>query len=484
MYLSHYGLDQAPFGITPNPAFFFTGNNRGAILEALIYAVKNGEGIIKVTGEVGSGKTMLCRMLESMLPAHIEVIYLVNPTLGREEVIYAIAGELGLDTKQKRPDEVIRLLQSELIAKHVAGKQVVLLIEEAQAMPLDTLEEIRLFSNLETAHHKLLQIVLFGQPELDDHLRLPRMRQLKERITHSFPVPPMEAGVIPEYLMFRMRAAGYHGPDIFTKGAIKQLTRVSQGVVRRISILADKSLLAAFADNTHAIEARHVKAAIRDSEFATSTATTRRRYAVLGLAALCLIGLISAWKSFSQNVQSHAAASASTVPAPLTTTLQTLTTFAPTTTATTNTQASTTMPAAAAKTIQKPTNPVPLSGTAGVTPPNDLLQRRLAATQAWIRNGEAQPYTVQIRLVDAQERSQLIRLLEKLENQFSPIPLHVFPSKAGAGARYNIAVGSYVNRAEAQAAINQFSSKFGYQPQLRTLSGIRQEVGLVASRQH
>lgn len=487
MYLSHYGLDQAPFGITPNPAFFFTGNNRGAILEALIYAVKNGEGIIKVTGEVGSGKTMLCRMLESMLPAHIEVIYLVNPTLGREEVIYAIAGELGLDTRGKRSDEVIRLLQSELIAKHVAGKQVVLLVEEAQAMPLDTLEEIRLFSNLETAHHKLLQIVLFGQPELDDHLRLPRMRQLKERITHSFPVPPMEASVIPEYLMFRMRAAGYHGPDIFTKGAIKQLTRVSEGVVRRISILADKSLLAAFADNTHAIEARHVKAAIGDSEFATSTATTRRRYLLPGLAALCLIGLISAWKLISPQMPVSAAPSAPTASAAPTTTLPTPTTLAPTTTtatvATTSAQTSSTMPAAAAKTTEKLTNPAPLAGTAGVTQPNDLLQRRLAATQAWIRNGEAQPYTVQIRLVDVQDRSQLIRLLEKLENQFNPNPLHVFPSKAGAGARYNIAVGSYANRTEAQAAINQFSSKFGYQPQLRTLSGIRQEVGLVASRQ-
>lgn len=486
MYLSHYGLKQAPFGITPNPAFFFTGNNRGAILEALIYAVKNGEGIIKVTGEVGSGKTMLCRMLESMLPAHIEVIYLVNPTLGKEEVIYAIAGELGLDTRDKRPDEVIRLLQSELIAKHVAGKQVVLLVEEAQAMPLDTLEEIRLFSNLETAHHKLLQIVLFGQPELDEHLRLPRMRQLKERITHSFPVPPMEASVIPEYLMFRMRAAGYHGPDIFTKGAIKQLTRVSEGVVRRISILADKSLLAAFAENTHAIEARHVKAAIRDSEFATPAATTRRRYALAGLAALCLIGLIATWKLISPNLSSPAAAPALNSPALPTASPQAPATVAPTiTTKETRTshQTRNTIQAATAFTSQTPTKAATPAANVAVTPQNDLLQRRLAATQAWISNGTAQPYTVQIRLADAQDRSQFIRLLEKLESQFSPSPLYVFPSKSGAGTRYNIAVGSYISRAEAQAAINRFSSQFGYQPQLRTLSGIRQEVGYLASRQ-
>ena len=156
MYLSHFGLTQPPFSITPNPAFFYTGNQRGEILDALLYAVTHGEGIVKVTGEVGSGKTMLCRMLESLLPANVEAIYLVNPTLGREEVVYAIASELGLATGGKRADEVIRMLQSDLIAKHVAGKQVVLLVEEAQAMPLETLEEIRLFSNLETAQHKLL----------------------------------------------------------------------------------------------------------------------------------------------------------------------------------------------------------------------------------------------------------------------------------------------------------------------------------------
>jgi MSHA biogenesis protein MshM len=277
MYLTHYGLNQSPFGITPNPEFFYSGNQRGAILEALIYAVTHGEGIVKVTGEVGSGKTMLCRMLESMLPDNIEVIYLVNPTLGREEVGFAIAGELGLEAVGKRADEVIRLLQAELIAKHVAGKQVVLLVEEAQAMPLDTLEEIRLFSNLETAHHKLLQIVLFGQPELDDSLNLPRMRQLKERITHSFKVPPLAPTLLPEFLMFRMRAAGYRGPDVFTKGAMDLIASVSEGIVRRVSILADKALLAAFADNTHAITAKHVKAAILDSQFSYSARRRRQQ---------------------------------------------------------------------------------------------------------------------------------------------------------------------------------------------------------------
>ena len=268
MYLDHFGLNQSPFKITPNTEFFYTGGNRGAILDALLYAIIHGEGIVKVTGEIGSGKTMLCRMLESMLPDNVEAIYLANPSLNRDEVFHAIAGELGLATEGKRGGEIMRLMQNCLIEKHAASKQVVLLVEEAQAMPLDTLEEIRLLSNLETAHHKLLQIVLFGQPELDDHLNLPQMRQLKERITHGFKVPPLDQKDIPEYLMFRMRAAGYHGPNIFSASAIKLITTASQGITRRINVLADKALLAAFSENTHNILPKHIKAAIEDSEFA------------------------------------------------------------------------------------------------------------------------------------------------------------------------------------------------------------------------
>ena len=283
MYHQHFGLQQPPFGITPNPAFFYAGNTRGEILDALLYAVLQGEGIVKVSGEVGSGKTMLCRMLESRLPAHVDVIYLANPTLARADVAFAIAGELGLDTAGKRADEVIRLLQADLIARHERGRQVLLMIEEAQAMPLDTLEEIRLFSNLETAHHKLLQIVLFGQPELDQHLALPHMRQLKERITHSFTVPPMPADVIPDFLAFRLHAAGYNGPALFSPAAVKQIARVSEGIVRRINILADKALMAAFADDADRVEARHAKAAVADCAFAANASARGRAAALLGM---------------------------------------------------------------------------------------------------------------------------------------------------------------------------------------------------------
>lgn len=295
MYLSHYGLRQPPFSLTPDPAFFFKGSRRGAVLDALTYAISHGEGIIKVTGEVGSGKTMLCRMLESSLPAHIEVIWLLNPTVNRDDVVCAIAAELGLETRDQRMHQIIRSLQKALIERHAAGKQVVLLVEEAQAMPLATLEEIRLLSNLETAHAKLLQIVLFGQQELNDHLKLACMRQLCERITHSFDIPPMEAALVPAYLRFRMHAAGYRGPDVFSRQATWRLIRAAKGSVRRISVLADKSLLAAFADNAHLVSVKHVSMAIDDSKITGSAHASMWR-AKLGFLVTAIVLLsIAAW---------------------------------------------------------------------------------------------------------------------------------------------------------------------------------------------
>ncbi len=267
MYQTHFGLRESPFHITPNPAFFYSGNTRGDILDAMLYAVANGEGIIKVTGEVGAGKTMLCRMLESQMPEHIDVIYLVNPNLNPLEVQHAIAAELGLPTGGLRADEVQRGLHAELIARHSAGRQVVLLVEEAQAMPLDTLEAIRLLTNLETARNKLLQIVLFGQPELDQHLELSSMRQLKERITHSFHVPALQADLTGDFLACRLRDAGHDGPALFSPAAARLIADASEGIVRRINILADKALLAAFADDADTVEASHARQAIQESPF-------------------------------------------------------------------------------------------------------------------------------------------------------------------------------------------------------------------------
>src|SRR5437762_14300890 len=184
LYLEHFGLNEPPFRITPHTDFFFEGAERGPTLEALAYAVLHDEGIVKVSGEVGSGKTMLCRMLMERLPAEVATIYLASPSFARDEILHAIADDLELKLPERRT-VALRELQEHLIKLYGAGRRVVILIDEAHVMREDTLEQVRLLSNLESSRHKLLQIVLFGQPELDATLAKTELRQLRDRITHS-----------------------------------------------------------------------------------------------------------------------------------------------------------------------------------------------------------------------------------------------------------------------------------------------------------
>lgn len=268
MYLEHWGLSRPPFRITPETCQFFDGAMRGSILKALEYAILNGEGIVKVSGEVGSGKTMLCRVLEERLTGRIEVVYLGNPSLSPTDVLRAIAFEMRLQVDAEASHlQLIQSLHEALLKRHARGVQVVVFIEEAQSMSMETLEEIRLLSNLETSSQKLLQMVLFGQPELDDNLVRREIRQLKERITQNFSLPPFTRRDVEAYLRFRMRNSGYRGPDVFSRGAVKVITRASQGLARRVSILADKSLLAAFSEGSHDVRPRHAAAAVADCEF-------------------------------------------------------------------------------------------------------------------------------------------------------------------------------------------------------------------------
>jgi len=296
LYLEHFGLREPPFRITPHTDFFFDGADRGATLEALLYAIQHEEGIVKVVGEVGSGKTLLCRVLIERLPKHVETIYLANPSFSRDEILYAVAEELKIEFSRERATIALRALQDRLIASFAEGRRTVILIDEAHAMPEETLEQVRLLSNLETSRHKLLQIVLFGQPELEEVLGLPSLRQLKDRITHSFRMRPLSQEEAAHYLSFRMRAAGYRGPDVFAPDAVARIARASDGLTRRINILADKALLAAFSEGAHAVTAREARAAIADSEFAPPWRARRpvAAYLAMGAGGLAL-GLGAAW---------------------------------------------------------------------------------------------------------------------------------------------------------------------------------------------
>ncbi len=294
MYLEHFGLTEQPFKITPVTVFFFSGANRGEILDALIYSISEIEGIIKVSGEVGSGKTMLCRMLLEKLPGHIEAIYLANPSLSREEMLYAIADGLGLNIEGERVGIIMQNIQNKLEEKAREGKRIVVLVDEAHAMPPETLEELRLLYNLQVGNAKLLQIVLFGQPELNAKLDQPNMRQLKDRIVHHFHMQPLSRSILESYLMFRMRAAGYHGPNIFSPGALKLIADTSSGLMRRVNILADKSLLAAFIEDTYYIKPQHVQAAMRDSELGPTRKFPNKKL-LFGTAAAGLLLSMAAW---------------------------------------------------------------------------------------------------------------------------------------------------------------------------------------------
>jgi type II secretory pathway predicted ATPase ExeA len=300
MYYDNFGLKQPPFRITPDTSLFFPGGERGAVLDALIFAVTNGEGIVKVVGEVGSGKTMLCRMLQKELPASVEIVYLANPSLSPENILQAIAFELKLPLEANSSKLlVMHKIQEYLINKHAQNQQVVVFVEEAQGMPLATLEEIRLLSNLETNQNKLLQIILFGQPELDQNISRREIRQLKERITYSFQLNPFRIGDTKEYINSRLRACGHRAGDLFSDSAFKAIARYSNGLVRRINILADKAMLAAYAGNTNRITAKHVRQAARDSEFITH----RWRYWLpSSVLMVILFGALGYWSLHEKSI--------------------------------------------------------------------------------------------------------------------------------------------------------------------------------------
>ncbi|HEY8353943.1 MAG TPA: AAA family ATPase [Methylophilaceae bacterium] len=464
MYYAHFGLKEPPFKITPNTDFFFSGGNRGAILDALIYAITSGEGIIKVVGEVGSGKTMLCRMLQALLPEQVESVYLANPSVAPEDVLHAIAFELqlGLPSDADRL-RVMQVLQTYLLERHAEGRRVVIFIEEAQGMPLATLEEIRLLSNLETRHDKLLQIVLFGQPELDDNLNQTQIRQLRERITHSFNLGPLSEKDVAEYLIFRLRAAGYFGPHLFSRTAIRMIARSSGGLVRRINILADKALLAAFSENQYQVIPRHVKAAIRDSEFgAEQLKRNDIRKVVLGAVAILLSGLalgylLNLWLHRDTGPE-QAKPVAADVQQPVTEPSQ---------------------PAEADRIKEEEAGthaemPVGTAAAQAVTS-DDLLERRLVMTLQWLNQ---QPETtVSIQLMGGANDAQLRRQLETLAQEMELDNLYVYRTRVNNAPYLTVLYGSYESRQAAQQAMRQLPEALrSYRPQLRTVGGVLQEI--------
>ncbi len=271
MYLDHFGLSELPFGITPDTGYTVITRSHQEALNTLLVALNSGEGFIKITGEVGTGKTLLCRRLLQALQDNSISAYLPNPYLAPRTLLLALAEELGVTIDAESDDyHLLQSVNKALLAHAADGRQVVVCIDEAQAMPLETLESLRLLSNLETEKRKLLQIVLFGQPELDRKLAEPSVRQLLQRIAFHYRLSGLAREEVANYLAHRLRVAGYRGEDVFGARAVRCLHRASRGTPRLLNILAHKALLAVYGEGRHAVQATHVRRAAADTEGASS----------------------------------------------------------------------------------------------------------------------------------------------------------------------------------------------------------------------
>ena len=292
MYLQHYRLSEPPFTLTPDTDFFFNYRSHQEALDVLLVALQGGEGFIKVSGEVGTGKTLICRQLLNLLDENIVTAYIPNPFLNPTALRMALAEELGIKfARNIGQHKLLKLITERLLELHRNGKQIVLLLDEAQAIPDDSLEALRLLTNLETEKRKLLQVVLFGQPELDVRLAQPKLRQLKQRIVFSYQLQPLNRQALGEYVQHRLHVAGYQGPALFKAPAIKQLHRSSRGIPRLVNLLCHKALMAAYGSGSLEIKRAHIHCAARDTE---DVQQRRPRWLTIATSLAGLIALTSA----------------------------------------------------------------------------------------------------------------------------------------------------------------------------------------------
>jgi len=428
MYQEHFGLTRPPFKITPDTSLFFEGSQRGAALDALIYAIKSGEGIIKVVGEVGSGKTMLCRMLEVRLSDEIEIIYIANPSLSPDNILHVIAHELNLDVNdQVSKVSVMQQIQAYLLEKHAD------------------------ISNLETDENKLLQMVLFGQPELDEKLSEPHIRQLKERITHSFNLSPFPPDDTLQYLNFRLRSVGYKGPDVFNKKTAGVVKKYSDGLTRRINILADKSLLAAYSEGSHTVTPLHIKSAAQDSEF-KSPLNSKKAIAIVSGIALLVVTLAVGFYLGKQNTEIGNQANDINVRQ---------------------------VAEEKTKIRQELVQPVAKSATnneAERYEPTGVIKKRLDDTQQWLLEGLDSHYSIQLFMARSSDADRVEVFLQDLPETLDLTKIYIYETVINGRLWLSVLYSDFATQDDAIESLDQLPSSLkASDPYLRRVSALKKD---------
>jgi MSHA biogenesis protein MshM len=264
MYEQYYGLLEKPFDLTPDTGFYCQTLPHQDALNMLLVAIKNGDGFIKLTGEVGTGKTLLCRKLLNLLDDSFDTVYIPNPYMSCDALLRAVVEEMDL-LDEVQNGNYLSAINKKLINNAQAGRKTVILLDEAQSLPVESLEAIRLLSNLETEKNKLVQIVLFGQPELNKKLMDNTIRQLQQRIVHACELLSLSNDTLEMYVSHRLESAGYNGPGLFDKGALRLLYRKSRGVPRLINLICNKALMLAYSSGSFYVNRKHIKQAADDS---------------------------------------------------------------------------------------------------------------------------------------------------------------------------------------------------------------------------
>ncbi len=313
MYSDFFGFREPPFSIAPDPRYLYLSERHKEALAHLMYGIQGQGGFIVITGEVGTGKTTVSRCFVENVPPHVDIALVLNPRLSARELLSAICDELEIaHAAGTSIKELVSLINDNLLEAHAAGRHKVLMIDEAQNLSAEVLEQLRLLTNLETTEKKLLQIVLLGQPELQDMLALPQLRQLNQRVTARYHLEGLGRQEIDAYVRYRLGVAGLKG-EIFSEGAIKALYRHSQGIPRLINLISDRALLGAYAENEHYITAAHIRKAASEvngrsaGKAARSPGKSTRIAMLAGSAILALILTVQWVVGYTPNGQSDGA---------------------------------------------------------------------------------------------------------------------------------------------------------------------------------